>query len=42
MEDKFRWLAGYVLDAPRLDRVVETLWRFDQIADVREWIQILS
>jgi 2-methylcitrate dehydratase PrpD len=42
MEEKFRWLAGHVLDQLRVDRVAEMLWQFDQIAHVRELVQLLS
>jgi 2-methylcitrate dehydratase PrpD len=36
MTDKFRWLAGFVLAPGQTDEVLETLWRFDQLPDVRE------
>lgn len=36
MEEKFRWLAGFVLDKPRIDRLVEMVWRFETVADVRQ------
>ncbi len=36
MSDKFRWLAGFVLSPGQTDEILGTLWRFDQIPDVRE------
>jgi 2-methylcitrate dehydratase PrpD len=36
MSDKFRWLAGFVLSPTQTDEILENLWRFDQIPDVRE------
>ena len=35
MADKFRWLAGFVLQPAHVDEVLATLWRFDQLADIR-------
>ena len=42
MEEKFRWLAGHVLAAPAVDQLVEMLWRFDEIPDVRELTRLLA
>lgn len=36
VEEKFRWLAGYVLDPARIDRLVALVKHFDQVLDVRE------
>jgi len=36
LEEKFRWLAGYVLDEERIDTLVEMLWGFEDISDVRD------
>jgi 2-methylcitrate dehydratase PrpD len=38
---KFRWLAGHVLPAPRVNNLVEVLRRFDELADVRELVSYL-
>ena len=42
MEDKFRWLAATVLDAARVDRLLEVLWHLDQASDVRELTRLLD
>jgi 2-methylcitrate dehydratase PrpD len=36
MEEKFRWLASFVLDDARTDTVLDMLWHFDTVADVRD------
>jgi 2-methylcitrate dehydratase PrpD len=41
MEDKFRWLTGYVLDQLTVDRVVDLLWQLDGVSNVRELTQLL-
>jgi 2-methylcitrate dehydratase PrpD len=41
MEDKFRWLAGNVLERGRVDQLLHMLWRFDQVPDVRELTRML-
>ncbi len=35
MADKFRWLAGMVLPSMDVEEILGTLWRFEQVADVR-------
>ncbi len=42
MEGKFRWLVGDVLDDERVDRLVDLLWQFDTLPNIRELIQLLS
>ena len=42
MERKFRWLANTVLGADRVNPLVEMLWRFDAIANVRELTEQLA
>ena len=37
MEDKFRWLAQHVLEDDQIDALLDTLWHFDQVPDVREF-----
>ena len=41
IEEKFRWAAGFVLDARRIERLAEMLWRFEQIASARELMSVL-
>jgi 2-methylcitrate dehydratase PrpD len=36
VERKFRWLAGYVLDQARVERLVDLVWRLEQVPDVSE------
>jgi 2-methylcitrate dehydratase PrpD len=36
MEEKFRWLAQYVLDDDQIDPLLDMLWHFDGVSDVRE------
>jgi len=42
LEEKFRWLAGHVLDEARLDELVEMVWCFDQVGDVRQFARLLA
>jgi 2-methylcitrate dehydratase PrpD len=42
VEGKFRWLAGFVLDEARTDRLVETIWGFEELADVRELTTLVA
>ena len=35
VEEKFRWLASFVLEPPLVDRLMELLWHFDEIPNVR-------
>jgi 2-methylcitrate dehydratase PrpD len=41
MEEKFRWLAGFVLDELRVNKLAEMLWRFEHIQAMRELIAAL-
>lgn len=36
MADKFRWLAGHVLETSRIDELLDMAWHFEEIAQVRE------
>ena len=36
MSDKFRWLAGFVLSPAQAEEILDILWDFDQVKDVRE------
>ncbi len=42
IEDKFRWLAPQVLDAERVDQIVDMVWAFDEVQDVRELTDIIA
>lgn len=42
LEEKFRWLTSYVLDEDRIDALVEMLWRFEGVSDVRELTEMLT
>jgi 2-methylcitrate dehydratase PrpD len=41
LEEKFRRLTGLVLEERRIDDLVEMLWRFEDVADVRELTSLL-
>jgi 2-methylcitrate dehydratase PrpD len=36
VERKFRWLAGYVLDQVRVERLADLVWHLEQVPDVGE------
>jgi len=36
MEEKFRWLARYVVDDERIDRLLEIAWAFEEVSTVRQ------
>lgn len=42
MGAKFCWLAGFVLDRARIDRVLNMLWHLDEISNLKELIRELS
>jgi 2-methylcitrate dehydratase PrpD len=42
MEEKFRWLAGFVLPPALIDRVVEMVWHFEDLAGVRDLTRLLA
>jgi 2-methylcitrate dehydratase PrpD len=41
LEQKFRWLTGYVLEEDQIDPLLKMLWRFDAVQDVRELTSLL-
>ncbi len=41
LEQKFRWLTGYVLKEDQIDPLLKMLWRFDAVQDVRELTSLL-
>lgn len=42
MERKFRWLAAFVLDEARIESLVDLLWHFEDVPDVRELTHMLE
>ncbi len=42
MEEKFRWLATSILDEARVNRLVNTLWRFEEVSSIRAFTQMLA
>jgi 2-methylcitrate dehydratase PrpD len=41
LEEKFRWLTGYVLDQERIDQLVEMLWKFETLQDMSGLVSLL-
>jgi 2-methylcitrate dehydratase PrpD len=41
LERKFRWLTGYVLEQDRIDPLLEMLWNFDELSNVREFTSLV-
>ncbi len=41
LEQKFRWLTGYVLEQDRIDQLLNMLWHFEEVSDVRELTALL-
>ena len=42
IEKKFRWLCGYVLEKDRTEQLLEMLWHFEEVSDVRELTALLQ
>ncbi len=42
IEEKFRWITGFVLDPPRQEALIEMLGSFEQVGSVRELIAVLA
>lgn len=42
IEEKFRWLAGQVLDPARVDTLADMAWHFEDLASVRELTALLE
>ena len=42
LEQKFRWLTGYVLEQDRIAQLLEMLWHVEEISDVRELTALLQ
>jgi 2-methylcitrate dehydratase PrpD len=41
LEEKFRWITGYVLDDERIERLVTMVWEFENLSSVKELTQVL-
>jgi 2-methylcitrate dehydratase PrpD len=41
MSAKFRWLAEFVVDKPRIEPLLRVLWQFEQVPDVRQFVRDL-
>jgi hypothetical protein len=41
MEDKFRWMAGFVLEEERIDALGKLLWCFEMQPNVREMVAMI-
>jgi 2-methylcitrate dehydratase PrpD len=42
VENKFRWLTGQILDDARIARLVDMVWHFEQVRDVRELTSLIG
>jgi 2-methylcitrate dehydratase PrpD len=42
LEEKFRRLAAYVTEPAAIDRLVEMVWNFEQVTDVRRLIELVK
>jgi 2-methylcitrate dehydratase PrpD len=42
LEEKFRWLTQHVLDPTQIDELVDLVWRFEQVPDVRDLTRLLT
>jgi 2-methylcitrate dehydratase PrpD len=42
VEEKFRWLMRYALDEARTDELVDIVWHFEEISDVRKLTQVVA
>jgi len=42
LEKKFRWITGYVLDNEMIDQLVEIVWKFDGVLNVRDLTRLLQ
>jgi len=39
---KFRWLARHVLDEARVERIIDMVWHFEDVSNVRELTELLA
>jgi 2-methylcitrate dehydratase PrpD len=42
VEEKFRWLAGHVLEQSRIEPLVDMVWHFEDVDDVHELTRLLA
>lgn len=42
LEEKFRWLTGYVMEECQTERLLEMVWRLAELPDVRELTAIIA
>jgi hypothetical protein len=42
MDDKFRWLARFVLDEEQIDGLLEMVWHFEDVPSVGELTDLVS
>jgi 2-methylcitrate dehydratase PrpD len=42
MEEKFRWLAGHVLEEDRIEPLVDMVWHFEDVDDVHELTRLVA
>jgi 2-methylcitrate dehydratase PrpD len=41
LEDKFRWVTGYVLGEERIEQLASMVWEFDSVSNVKELARLL-
>jgi hypothetical protein len=42
MEEKFRWLAQFVLDDEQIDGLLEMVWHFEDVPSVARLTDLVS
>jgi 2-methylcitrate dehydratase PrpD len=42
LADKFRWLAGHVLDRARIEDLIQMLWHFEELPEVGHFTKLLA
>lgn len=42
IEKKFRWLTRFVLDRAHMDKLVEMVWNFEEVADSPELSSLVA
>ncbi len=42
VEEKFRWLAGHVLEEARIEPLVDMVWHFEDVDDVHELTRLVA
>jgi 2-methylcitrate dehydratase PrpD len=41
LEEKFRWVTGYVLDEATIDAIVKSAWKFENLESVKQLTQLV-